>query len=342
MTKCKFKLNFISVFEVVSHLLFWLLIIWLKNQNKIFFIASQSEIINVNGSELTHFIPVLTFYWFYLFLIPRLMNRSQVLFLSVSLISLISISEINSFISVFTNAKISFFKFDIIYWFNFVVHLLFAISALVIKQLFSKLKHSWSVKEQEVDHTKTELALLKQQIHPHFLFNVLNSLFSSSYHYGDEKTAEGIGQLSDLLRYMLYETGSERVPIKNELDYLNDYIKLQMLRFSDDVDLEFSCDGELSDIEIAPMMLITLVENAFKHGVFPQRKNSIKINLKIEQKNIIFTVSNAYQQIISEGKQIGGLGLTNLKKRLMLIYKNKHQFTTSINNKVFTAELLLR
>ncbi|MBL4940849.1 MAG: histidine kinase [Colwellia sp.] len=341
----KYKLNFLLAGEIFIHLLFWLALLWLNAQNQVFFIAIESDVLNLNENKITNYTGVFTFYWFYLLVIPKSINRSMIAFLALSLLSLVLITKLDNMLFVYTvsnsNSE-SYIQLDIMYWINFLSHCFFAFSALLIQRCFTQIKQSWHIKEQKTDQTKTELALLKQQIHPHFLFNVLNSLFSSSYQYGDDKTAEGIGQLSDLLRYMLYETSSDRVPLNNELNYLNDYIKLQMLRFSEDVELKFSNSAPFNDIEIAPMLLITLVENAFKHGVMPECKNIIKISLTCEKQNIFFTVSNIVKPSTCKEKPVGGVGLVNLKRRLMLLYDNKHELTTTIKNNIFTAELVLR
>ena len=334
----KYKLNFLLLSEVCIHLLFWLALFLLKAQNQVLVITTASDVLSLNENKLANYVGVLTFYWFYLLLIPRCIKRSLLVSLSVAILSLFVITALDSMLS---NRDL-IVQLDLMYWINFVGHCYFAISALIIQRSFAKIKRSWYDNAQQAQHTKTELALLKQQIHPHFLFNVLNSLFSSSYQYGDHKTSEGIGQLSDLLRYMLYETSADKVSLGNELNYLNDYIKLQMLRFSEDVQLEFVNSGHCSDTKIAPMLLITLVENAFKHGVIPEQKNSININLSCENNTIVFRVSNVVKANTAADKSVGGVGLINLERRLALLYDNKHQFTTAIKNNIFTAELILR
>ena len=168
---------------------------------------------------------------------------------------------------------------------------MWSLLSLGIKRYALNLKRSEMVKEMNLALAQIELAALKQQISPHFMFNVLNSLYSTSYMSGDTRTSRGIEQLSSLLRYMLYEANSQKVQLQKEVDYLDNYIRLQMLRFSDDVELEFNKSEFASNTHIAPMLLIVLVENAFKHGVNTKDKSFISITLSVKNSVISFEIS---------------------------------------------------
>jgi sensor histidine kinase YesM len=345
----KHKLNVILLFEVFINLVFWLILLWLRPGEQIVMISVDIGELTTQEKPLHQslLLNLFCFYTCYLFIIPKLIKRSIIILVICSLLFILLITELDKMLAtggLFTNEEN---KFLFVYSISIISHSFFAVSALIIQRSFNTIKHTKQVKEQAESHTKTELNLLKQQIHPHFLFNVLNSLYSSSYQYGDNKTAAGIGQLSDLLRYMLYETNADKVPLNNEVNYLNDYIKLQMLRFSEDVELNFSHTPSYKGINIAPMLLITLVENAFKHGITPQQKNKIEINLSCNNNTITFRVSNPvqginYKSLNYKDDEMGGVGLTNLKRRLSILYHNKHDMTTTIDNDIFTAELILR
>lgn len=239
-----------------------------------------------------------------------------------------------------TSLKVS----KVLFYYNFKINSAYFTLAVIFKILVSWLKQINLQKKIQSQQLKTELALLKSQVHPHFLFNTLNSLYVSAYEYGDDTTAEGIGKLSHLLRYMLYETNQAKVPLVNEVDYLKNYVALQEMRFGNDTEIRFNIDGDISGFVIAPMLLITLIENAFKHGVSPAQKTSISIHLVMKVKRLEFIVQNdLLEKRIKpalEGNS-GGIGLTNLKKRLMIIYPEKFTFNTTIEHKKFTARLIL-
>jgi len=339
-------LRILSLGELISHAIFWLGYLWLTSNSQMLFIPVDSlesldiSIINNNGSKLTSLLNMLSFYWFYYFVIPKYFNCARLKFIFVTLISVIILTEINNMTMVVTSANHN--AQGISYWFSLTTQFFWALSALFIQRIFANLKRNTINKEQEIQHTKTELAFLKQQIHPHFLFNVLNSLYSSSYKYGDKKTSEGIGQLADLLRYMLYETQADKVPLKEELTYLNSYIDLQMLRFSEDVTLEYTNKETGYNIDVAPMLFITLIENAFKHGITPEQKNKIVINISYNEQEVTLIVINPIAPSSQLEDKVGGVGLVNLRRRLLLLYPDNHEFSTEISNNTFTAKLILR
>ena len=214
--------------------------------------------------------------------------------------------------------------------------------ALIFRIVLDWVQHVQAQKAIATQQLKTELALLKSQVHPHFLFNTLNTLYSSAYQFGDEETAEGIGRLSHLLRYMLYETQGQKVPLKNEVEYLQNYIALQTMRFASEAEIQFSIEGDTDRYEIAPMLLITLVENAFKHGISPAVQSQINIALCIEGEKLTFVVENSLlKKNPASSAQVGGLGLMNLKKRLALIYPETSVFNTRTEHHQFIASLEL-
>jgi len=342
------KLRILSLSELLTHAIFWLGYLWLTLNSQMLFIPIDNlesfdrSIINGNDSKLISLVNILNFYWFYFFVIPRYFNRARLKLLFVTLISIVILTEISYTGMIMTRVNHNHSSLGLVYWFTLTTQFLWALWALFIQRIFTNLKRNTINKEQEIQHTKTELAFLKQQIHPHFLFNVLNSLYSSAYKYGDTKTSEGIGQLADLLRYMLYETQADRVPIEKELTYLSSYIDLQMLRFSEDVTLEYTSDETGYNIDVAPMLFITLIENAFKHGITPEQKNKIVINISYNQQEVTIIVTNPIAPSSQLEDKIGGVGLVNLRRRLLLLYPDNHEFSTDISNDIFTAKLILR
>ncbi|OJJ20849.1 hypothetical protein BKI52_09715 [marine bacterium AO1-C] len=174
---------------------------------------------------------------------------------------------------------------------------------------------------------KTELAFLRTQINPHFLFNCLNNLYSLALQEKIQETAEGISKLSMLMRYTLHESSGDKVQLKKELDYIEDYLALQHLRIADedDIYIKFDVQGEVTQQEVAPMLFIPFIENAFKHGLSLKSKTLIKILLKITDSQLFFEVCNTINHTKKSLDEASGLGLANVKRRLELIYPQQYQ-----------------
>lgn len=190
----------------------------------------------------------------------------------------------------------------------------------------------------------TELQFLKAQINPHFLFNTLNNLFALAEKSGERSLAEGISELSNLMRYMLHEANADRVPLSREIAYLQSVIELQQLRLDeeDDVLISLNVQGDYAGQEIAPLILIPFVENAFKHGIYLQESSFIKISLRIEEEQILFHLINSkFEQQLNELQESSGIGLENVKRRLSLIYPDAHHLQIDNRRDTFEVKLTL-
>jgi ligand-binding sensor domain-containing protein/sensor histidine kinase YesM len=177
--------------------------------------------------------------------------------------------------------------------------------------------------ELTMQNQTSELALLRSQINPHFLFNTLNNIYSLVYQRSDH-APEAVMKLSEIMRYMLYEATSEKVLLQNEINYLKSFIELQLLRLKNKDFVSFNITGTTDNLTISPMLLIAFVENAFKHGVKRGNNPGIIINLDVLDNSINFEVINYCQKNDTSNKdQTGGIGLTNIKRRLELLYPNK-------------------
>jgi LytS/YehU family sensor histidine kinase len=148
-------------------------------------------------------------------------------------------------------------------------------------------------------------------------------------------------KLSELLRYMLYESDEEKFPINKEISYLRNYIELQQLRFGEDVDVQLEISGEKSDCFIEPMLLVPFVENAFKHGIGMVKDPFIKIILQIEHEHLLFQAINNYNKRNLSKDKNSGIGLVNVKNRLNLLYPGKYTLHITDSNEIYTAELNL-
>ncbi len=217
----------------------------------------------------------------------------------------------------------------------FMLFVLFPISRLIFKKYADYLGQLSSL-SHEVTQGSANLSFLKSQINPHFLFNALNTLYGSALTENAEKTSDGIQKLGDMMRFMLHENLQDKISIKREIEYLQNYLDIQLLRFGKEPNLELSiqiqedfCEGD-----IAPMMLIPFIENAFKHGISTKNKSWIKINLRCMKGSIHLDVVNSIhpKKATEDPKDESGIGLENVKKRLELLYPSAHSLTIVAND----------
>ncbi|MFT5752675.1 MAG: hypothetical protein ACI86L_002189 [Dokdonia sp.] len=207
------------------------------------------------------------------------------------------------------------------------------IPLFIILWLFEQWK--W-LKTLQADKSKAELALLKTQINPHFFFNTLNNLYALTVKNSDQAPAV-ILKLSEMMRYTIYEGKKELVPLKEEIEYLKNYIDLHRIRYHKSVDIQLNSSVDES-LQIAPLMYIILLENAFKHGVDSlSDKAYIHINLQNDANGIQFTIENNFER--SESNQEKGIGLDNIKQRLKLIYPKQHELNISEKESIFKVDL---
>ncbi len=180
-------------------------------------------------------------------------------------------------------------------------------------------------RELEGEKLRSELAFLKSQINPHFLFNTLNNICSLARKKSDN-TEPAIIKLSQIMRYMLTDSMQEKVGLEEEVEYLNNFIELQKIRIADKVDISFTIEDDNSFIQIEPLLLIPFVENAFKHGVSYNDKSRIAIALKTTKGELTFTVENS-RPSTKDSMKLGeaGIGLKNVSRRLELLYPGRHQ-----------------
>jgi two-component system LytT family sensor kinase len=203
----------------------------------------------------------------------------------------------------------------------------------------------WFQKRNEVvtlekENLASNIALLHSQINPHFLFNTLNNIDALIFD-NQEKASQSLIKLSDIMRYMLNDAKSDFVPFQKELNHLENYLALETIRLKNTNFLNYSIDGSCEKIVIAPMILIPFVENAFKHSIDSTIENGIEISIRIENKNLIFACKNQFDEFAIDKDESHGIGLATVKKRLNLIYKNKHQLSINSDNSVFNVQLEL-
>ncbi|MFD0750476.1 sensor histidine kinase [Mucilaginibacter calamicampi] len=194
--------------------------------------------------------------------------------------------------------------------------------------------------------SSANLDFLRSQINPHFLFNALNTLYGTSIQENAERTGEGIQKLGDMMRFMLHENMQEKISLMREVDYLNNYISLQKLRThtSPQIVIQTEIEESVNGLQIAPMLLIPFVENAFKHGISLREASHIKIALHTEGLNLFFDVYNSVHPKIGTDpeKNNNGIGLLNVKQRLQLLYPDRHELMIRETTKEFFVHLTLK
>jgi len=216
--------------------------------------------------------------------------------------------------------------------------------SLAYSRILSNIRRERKRKELEALQLATELKFLRNQISPHFLFNVLTNMVSLARKRSDQLEPALI-TLSELMRYMLYDTQGRKVPLSTEILYLNSYIQLQKMRFGDDVSLDVAIEPIATDGAwvIEPMLLIPFVENAFKHGVGAVEQPQIIVRLDVKDGYMHFEVQNTYDETMSAGKEeSSGLGLNNVRTRLELLYPRDHTLAVRREKHWFQIVLTLK
>lgn len=191
----------------------------------------------------------------------------------------------------------------------------------------------------ENDQLQAELQQLKAQIHPHFLFNTLNSIYALAIR-NDERTADTIVKLSEFMRYIIRDAHRDKVPVKTEINYIANYVDLQKARLLDAVEIDYQLEGEVGRWQIAPLLLFSFIENAFKHGVSPEEDSRIVIHLRIQEDELRLYVANNKVRV-SQLEKSTGVGLQNAQERLRLLYPAAHQLTIDDMPTHFRVHLLL-
>lgn len=202
-------------------------------------------------------------------------------------------------------------------------------------------KNESKQKEIEKAHVDSELAFLKNQISPHFFFNSLNNIYALIA-IDSDKAQNAVEKLSVLMRYLIYDSDIETVELKKEFIFTQNYIELMQQRVSAKVKLEIKIDENPPNIKIAPLLFIPFVENAFKHGISYRENTYISINLKVENNKVVFECKNSIPSKTTENQNsVGGVGITNIKKRLDLIYGNSAKLNINNTGNEYQVSLII-
>jgi len=289
----------------------------------------------------------LSLYFFYLlnsrFLIPEILKKRGILLYAIGMAGgialffpiltqiLVSLPLVRDANSLMPSESLVIFS-----ELNAIIPGIVLITSLPLIVAFQWFKQNSEITKLEKQQVESELLLLKQQINPHFFFNTLHNLYSLSLAKSDQ-TPEVIVQLSELMRYVIYKGKEKEVALSEEVDYIKDYLHLQQIRLHKDFELQFNTSIEDSSFLLPPLLLIILIENAFKHGIEPaEGKCFLTINLNSNAKHLFFHCSNSYE---SNPNNKPGIGLENLQRRLSLLFPNRHKFSAKGEQGIFTANL---
>jgi len=332
-------------FSIGIHIIIWLAFMLLP------LVIIESEEGKIRFVQMGWFLLFLIagyFYLNYFYLIPKLLFKKKIilyiLFLVAGLGVIILLSEtyfyfLEPLFSHRLHHRHFFGRFSVVP----------LTSALVAFALSSSIKitSEWFInerqkKEMEAEKLSSELAFLKSQINPHFLFNILNNICSLARKKSDD-TENAIVKLSQIMRYMLQDSQNEKVDLEKEIEYLGNYIELQRLRVSDQVKIEFLIEGRTCSIMLEPLLLIPFVENAFKHGVSYLENSEINIRLKVEPGSLFFRIENRKIKKTTEcSPPESGVGLKNVIRRLELLYPGKHKISITDNDELYIVELKIQ
>ena len=279
------------------------------------------------------------------FLIPKLLYKKQYFLFAVILISLIvcsSLLKMNiigrmtnnpALLNISGNWKARVYD-------NIIPHFFLVLAGAAFKLMFDYTAMQKKMADMAKEKAEAELSFLKSQINPHFLFNSINAVYFL-IDKENKEAREALHKFSDMLRYQLYEAGGDKIPIEKEIDFLNDYVSLQKLRKDDQYVVDFSTTPDVKGFSIEPLLLVSFVENAFKHISHRSSvTNYVKVKLSKSNGTMDFMVENSKEDSIAVEKS-GGIGLQNVKRRLELLYPGKYDLNIQDQAEVYKVHLKL-
>ncbi len=279
-----------------------------------------------------------------LYLIPEILSKSKTILYVLALVGiaiLMTPVKIALFYLLHNDDSFSQLYYVENYHLPFLELILVAVASSIYKLFTDIIFHQNKTRELEKQNLTSELKFLKSQIDPHFFFNTLNSLYALTLKKSDQ-APDTVLKLSNMMRYMLYECNDRTVPLQKEIDYIKNYIDLESIRHGNDFKVHLDIEGDAEGKEIMPLIFSPFVENSFKHGMRTQSENNyVNISLKIKDDHLFFNIENSNSP--EESKHgVGGIGLENVKRRLKLVYPEKHMLRIKQDNDNYLVELYLK
>ena len=332
---------------ILSHLLVWIMLFSMP------YLLSYGQEQDVNRLVAHFWIPLMfsaiIFYFNYFVLVDQfLFPKKMIQFVVINTVIIIAFLFVKEFIedNYFSdlikkrsnnngNEGPPFKIYIYVQILTYMAPLLFSIALKTTKRWIKT-----EAERKEVTNFKlqSELQHLHYQLQPHFFFNSLNNIYAM-VDISPDQAKTSIHGLSKLMRYMLYETSEESIALTKEIDFMKKYIELMKLRVSEKTVVNYSFPSDETGIKIAPLLFISLIENAFKHGVSASKASAIDINMTLDNQTVLFTIENHNFPKKTEDKSGSGIGLANIKKRLELLYPNKNSFITFVKDNRFVAQL---
>lgn len=329
-----------NVFKVVTHVILWLVVLLYP----LFLQSGKTDVLSLLPRYIISTALLISlFYYNSLVLIPRYLAKRKValyiLLMLVGIIVAMGINIINHYLFYASDDAHGWKLKHQLYDAGFLAIVVWGVSTA------SRITTEWfnnevMRKEAEQKQISAELAFLKSQINPHFLFNSLNNIYALCHRSNDPEAAEAIAKLSGLMRYMLFGSATSTVKLKDEIEYLRNYLDLQKMRINKDIEVSFVIKGEVDNFEIAPLLLIPFVENAFKYGLSYVSNSFVRIECTVEKSALKFCVQNTVHER-GKSELSSGIGLENVKRRLTLLYPGKHSLRINDSNGIFDVELTI-
>ena len=286
---------------------------------------------------------MLLFYLCYFWLIDRLWFKKRYLFfvlVAVGLIFCVSYSKYELF-SYFAlhKSKHKMPPFHAFVYFDFLSNLLPVVFAMAIRYAQRNFSLEIAQKEAQAHKLQADLTQLRYQLQPHFFFNALNNIYSLIA-FDPQKAQQSVHSLSKLMRHFMQNSDQKQISLAEEVDFLQQYISLMQLRLTDKTTVQVDFPKQVPQLTIAPLLFISLVENAFKHGVSATAATTLSFSLRVEGNTIIFKSENT-KIPTQESLYSSGIGIDNLKKRLTLLYPERHQYTIEEKEGKYIAQLTI-
>ncbi|WP_082921589.1 sensor histidine kinase [Lewinella sp. 4G2] len=313
----------------------------MRTGNYSFWVSVSSQVINLVFYALIVYINLL-------FLFPNYLKRGKIWqYLLLVLAAAVVLTPLKLIIKYILFTKEGGMRQDILDNLNSYFVSMFLVAALTT---VGKIMVDWIVqnrkKEKAQNETmQSELRFLKSQINPHFLFNTLNSLYALTLKK-DDKAPDIVIKLSEMMRYMLYECNEPKVPLRKEVNYLQNYLDLERLRQRKGIDIQLHVEGNVADQMVAPLMFIPFLENSFKHGVNANIKDGfVHATLDVQDQDVTFTLVNSKGSVMPTqlhgNRPSGGIGLVNVRRRLQLLYPDAYDLSVTETPATYTVTLQL-
>jgi len=321
-------------FRVFRHLLFWGLFYTLY-----FLDDNEFSLLDFSQYNLFLLIIAVIIYTNLYLLFPLYFNKKKFVSYSFFMVLLILLGSIALTFMTYSYSE-NIIKQYLQNILNISILILFTIGIKLFTENFRKQSE---IKTLENIQLKTELSLLKSQVNPHFLFNSLNNLYGLVLQRKNEIAAQNILNLSELMRYVLESSSLEEVFLYEEIQFINNYLELEKIRLSKEINIQFETAIDNDNIKIPPLLFIPMVENAFKHGIENYNKEGFAIfSLSIQSNELFFEATNSLSDTeISKSKK-SGKGLLNMKRRLDIIYKNKYTLSVEKTEKTYKVILNIK